>query len=135
MQKKHNIHTIAEVLIDKLGDMEHTASRIEKAAKTPINVNLKSLRELFAEHRESIEKERREITSALAKQTSEERETLREIRVLKEKNQTRVPNWVLGILFVFFLSAVGSMWYAYDSIKRVKELEEQNQFYEREFKK
>ena len=54
MAKKHSIDTIAEVLIDKLTDMERVASKIESASKTELKVDVSNLKELFSEHRKVI---------------------------------------------------------------------------------
>lgn len=120
MQKKHNIHTIAEVLIDKLGDMERTASKIEKASKQELKVDLKESKELFGK-----------LAIYVKEQGKVERDILNKLERLQDKNQTRVPNWVLGVLFVFFLGAAGSMWFAYDSVKKSEYLELEKEHYKK----
>ncbi|MCH3886004.1 hypothetical protein [Tenacibaculum aquimarinum] len=117
-KKKHNIDTIAEVLIDKLDAMEQTAVRIEKVAKIPLNVNSEPINLLIRECRDLV-----------SEQNSEEREILRKIENLQQKNLTRLPNWILVILFAFFIGFVGSIFFAYSSIKKVDLLERENAYF------
>jgi cbb3-type cytochrome oxidase subunit 3 len=117
-KKRLNVNEIAEVLIDKFDEMEQTAVRIEKVAKTPLNVNSEPINLLIRECRDLV-----------SKQNSEEREILRKIENLQSKNLTRLPNWILGILFAFFLGFIGSIFFAYSSVKKVKFLERQNEYF------
>jgi hypothetical protein len=117
-KKRLNVNEIAEVLIDKFDEMEQTAVRIEKVAKTPLNVNSEPINLLIRECRDLV-----------SKQNSEEREILRKIENLQKKNLTRLPNWILVILFAFFIGFVGSIFFAYSSVKKVDLLERQNKYY------
>lgn len=93
--KRHNIDTIAEVLIDKIEDMEKIAGRIEKASEKTLKVNVSELREL------------------LVGQKREEKHFLSELQSLKKKNQFRLPNWVFTLLCIFFLGSIGFSVYAW----------------------
>lgn len=99
-EKRHNINTIAEILIDKLNDLEHIAKRLEavskRASETVLPVDTKKLEELRLIERE----ERNSFLSVL--------------RALNRKNNTRVPNWVLSLLGVLFLVSIGLSIYAWN---------------------
>lgn len=100
MQKKHNIHTIAEVLIDKLGDMERTAKRIENASKVELQVDLKESKELFGK-----------LAIYIKEQGKVERDILNKLERLQDKNTTRLPNWILASLFVAYFGLLGLCMY------------------------
>lgn len=102
MAKKHSIDTIAEVLIDKLTDMERVASKIESASKTELKVDVSNLKELFSEHRKVI-----------SNQLENEKSVLRSLEQLKEKNNTRLPNWILICLFASYFITFGVMFYLF----------------------
>jgi primosomal protein N'' len=102
MAKKHSIDTIAEVLIDKLTDMERVASRIETASKTDFKIDTSELKELFSEHRKVI-----------SNQLENEKSILRSLEQLKEKNNTRLPNWILICLFASYFITFGVMFYLF----------------------
>jgi primosomal protein N'' len=104
MAKKHSIDTIAEVLIDKLTDMERVASRIETASKTDFKIDTSELKELFSEHKKVI-----------LNQLENEKSILRSLKQLKEKNNTRLPNWMLACLFASYLITFGVMIFLYYS--------------------
>lgn len=94
-QGRHNIDTIANVLIDKLEDMEKTAVRIEKAANQPLQVDLRRMEEIFND------------------KTNKEEAVLRDLSELRQKNKGRVPNWIITLLCAFFLISVGISLYAW----------------------
>lgn len=115
--KRHNIDTIAEVLIDKLNDLERTAEKIDQASKRTMKLDVSELRLLQKERNIS------------------EKSILNDLKQLQSKNQTRLPNWVLGVLFAFFLGLIGSIYFAYSSIKKVKYLEKEKDYYYQEMTK
>lgn len=88
MAKRHNIDTIAEVLIDKLSDMERTASRIEKASSKELKLDVSELRRLMDERKK------------------DENAILSDLNAVKEKNKGRIPNWVLGVVLLSLLSSI-----------------------------
>lgn len=107
MAKRHSIDTIAEVLIDKLSDMEKVADKIDKASKKPLSVDLSQTKALLEEFAGFIEKETEQ----------------------KQTNQARLPNWVIGVLFGFFLASLGTLYFSYTSIKKVDALELERDYY------
>jgi len=111
MAKRHNIDTIAEVLIDKLNDLERTAEKIDQASKRIMKLDVSELRELQKE------------------QNTSENIILSDLKKLQGKNQARLPNWILGVLFAFFLGMIGSIYFAYNSVQKVKLLEFENAYY------
>jgi hypothetical protein len=111
MGKRHNIDTIAEVLIDKLNDMERTALKIETASKRELKIDTKGLEELFL------------------MQNTAEKTILSDLEQLQQKNKVRLPNWVLGVLFAFFLGLIGSIVFAYSSVKKVEHLQFERDYY------
>ena len=102
MAKRHNIDTIAEILIDKLNDMERTAQRIEKASSRELKIDSREVREL------------------LENQKREEKAFLDDLRSVRSKNSARVPNWVWGIVCGLILISLGSVFYAW---KKAEEYE------------
>lgn len=86
--KRHNIDTIAEVLIDKLSDMQRTAKLIERASEKTLKVDVRELKEL------------------LEQQERKESEILREIEAIKKKNKGRVDSFTLTVVCVSFLASI-----------------------------
>ena len=54
-KQRHNINTIAEVLIDELEAMKVTADKIEKAAKTPLKINDDDIRSSIWQYKTRVE--------------------------------------------------------------------------------
>ena len=90
---RHSIDTIAEVLIDKLDTMEEVAARIQKVAKKPLKVDL-----------EAQEKLLEQFETFINEQNRVEKRILNQLEDLEAKKKGRIPNWVLGLLFVFLLA-------------------------------
>ena len=121
---RHSIDTIAEVLIDKLDTMEEVAARIEKVAKKPLKVDL-----------EAQEKLLEQFATFINEQNRVEKRVLSQLEDLEAKKKGRIPNWVLGLLFVFFISSIGTIYFAISSIQKVELLEQENQYYKTEYLK
>ena len=124
MAKRHNIDTIAEVLIDKLGDMEKTASRIEKVAQTPLKVELNELKSIL-----------QQVAGYVTEQKEASNVILSNFKQLQEKNQGRLPNWVVGVLFAFFLTFVGFSLYIWKTAETYDDQKAKAEYFEREFYK
>ncbi|MCG8740061.1 hypothetical protein G1L22_13215 [Tenacibaculum finnmarkense] len=122
MAKKHSIDTIAEVLIDKLESMEQVAVKIEKVAKNPLKVDLKEQEILLNNFKEFLNNKNRV-----------ENRILSQLENLESKNKGRLPNWVLAVLFSFFIGLIGSIYISYSSIKKVNLLEEENTYYKTKY--
>ena len=122
MGKRHSIDTIAEVLIDKLETMEQVANKIEKVAKTPIKVDLNEQERLLNKFAEFVNDQNRV-----------EKRILGELERLEEKSKGRLPNWVLVVLFSFFIGLIGSVYFSYSSIKKVDLLEKEKVYYEMKY--
>ncbi|WCC43758.1 hypothetical protein PJW08_00690 (plasmid) [Tenacibaculum finnmarkense] len=122
MAKKHSIDTIAEVLIDKLESMEQVAGKIEKVAKNPLKVDLKEQEILLNNFKEFLNNK-----------NSLENRILEELSDLDRKNKGRLPNWVLVVLFSFFIGLICSFWFSYSNIKKIDLLEKEKQYYEMKY--
>ena len=121
---RHSIDTIAEVLIDKLETMEEVAARIEKVAKKPLKVDL-----------EAQEKLLEQFETFINEQNRVEKRILNQLEDLEAKKKGRIPNWVLGLLFVFFISSIGTIYFVISSTQKVELLEQENQYYKTEYLK
>jgi len=116
-KKRHNIDTIAEVLIDKLDDMEQTAKRIEIASQRVQKVDTSELRAL------------------MENQKRNETEFLKSLDEAKKKNQTRVPNWLIAVMAVFYLTSLGFMLYAWNKAETYDEAIQRANYFEQEYNK
>lgn len=120
-KKRQNIDTIAEVLIDKLNDMERLAKRIEvattKAENTVVKVNSNELQEILRENRQT------------------EKSILSDLSRLKEKNSTRVPNWVLIVLAVVVLTSIVYSMAVFSVVQQSTENKMRADYYEQEYNK
>lgn len=115
MKKRHNIDTIAEVLIDKLNDMERTAKRIEAVSEKELKIDTSRLEEILDE------------------QKIKEEYILNELKALQEKNITRVPNWVLGVLAGIVMLSFGFMFYAWSKAESYDDQKFKADYYENEY--
>lgn len=116
-KKRHNIDTIAEVLIDKLDEMESTAKRIETASRQVQKVDTSELRAL------------------MDSQTRKESEILEGINAVKKKNETRVPNWLIAVMVAFYLTSLGFMLYAWNKAETYDEAIQRANYFEQEYNK
>lgn len=117
MAKRHNIDTIAEVLIDKLNDMERTAKRIETASTRELKIDSREVREL------------------LENQKKEERAFLDDLRAVRSKNSTRVPNWVWGVIGGLILCSFGAIFYAWNKTEDYEIQKLETEYYKAEYNK
>lgn len=110
MAKRHNIDTIAEVLIDKLADMERTAKQIERATKTTLKIDTSDLKALFDE------------------QQKKENVILSDLSELKKKNSTRTPNWIVFIFLLSFIALIGYSYVLNENQKDFNRLKKHNDY-------
>lgn len=122
MGKRHSIDTIAEVLIDKLEIMEQVANKIEKVAKNPLKVDLNEQERLL-----------NKFTELVNDQNRAEKRILSELESLEEKRKGRIPNWVLAVLFSFFIALIGSFYFTYSDIKKIDLLEQEKEYYKKKY--
>lgn len=115
--KRHNIETIAEVLIDKLNDMERTAQRIERASTRELKIDTAEMKFL------------------IEKQRSAEESILTDLIAVKENNSTRVPNWVLGVLGGLVLCSLGFIFYAWNKAEAYDLQKQKAEYFEQEYNK
>ena len=114
-QERHNIDTIANVLIDKLGEMEKTALRIEWASQQPLKIDT------------------REIEQILREKEKGEKAILEGLRKLQEKNKPRAPNWVIIALSAVFLISIGLSLYAWKKAEEYDMQKARAEHFERMF--
>lgn len=115
MAKRHNIDTIAEVLIDKLNAMERTAKRIEAVSEKELKIDTSELEALLDE------------------QKRKEGFILSDLKELQKKNSTRVPNWVLGVLGGIVLLSFGFMFYAWKKAESYDDQKFKADYYENQY--
>lgn len=111
-KKRHNIDTIAEVLIDSINDFKKDAERIEKVVdelkKTRLSVDTTKFDELI---------EKRNVQEIAFLIDSEK---------VQAKRQARLPNWLLTLIIGLFLSLIGFSFYVHHQLKKVSRLEKEN---------
>lgn len=116
-KKRHNIDTIAEVLIDKLNAMERTAQRIENASSKEMKIDTAEMKALIENQR------------------SAEESILSDLRAVQKKNSTRVPNWLIAVMVAFYLASLGFMLYAWNKAETYDEAIQRANFFEQEYQK
>ena len=111
-KKRHNIDTIAEVLIDSIDDFKKDAERIEKIVdelkKTRLSVDTTKFEQLI---------EKRNVQEIAFLIDSEK---------VQAKRQARLPNWLLTLIIGLFLSLIGFSFYVHHQLKKVSRLEKEN---------
>lgn len=111
-KKRHNIDTIAEILVDKMNDLERDTKRIEKVVdelkKTRLSVDTTKFDELI---------EKRNVQEIAFLIDSEK---------VQAKRQARLPNWLLTLIIGLFLSLIGFSFYVHHQLKKVSRLEKEN---------
>lgn len=120
MKKRHNIDTIAEILIDKINDLEKHTKRIETVVS-----EVKT---------SSIDIDTTEIENLYNTRQKQERRFLSDLKALNLKNQTRLPNYILIALLVAFVALIGFSLYSYKQLKQVDVLKLQIEYYEDKLK-
>lgn len=118
MKKRHNIDTIAEILIDKINELDKNAKRIENTVE--------------ALRKSSLKVDTDEMKQILSERSTQENAFLSHYKTLQEKNNTRLPNWILTLLIGFFLAFLGFSFYAWSQIKQVELLKAKIEYYEQE---
>lgn len=99
MKQRHNIQTIAEVLIDKLNDLEKLTERVEKASEKALKVDDKDLKE------------------TLVNQTNQIKTYLSDFKSLSAKSQYSLPNWLFVLITGSFLVSFGFIYYSWTKIE------------------
>ena len=89
-KKRHSIDTIAEILIEKLDDLENTASRMEIASSKELRIDTS------------------ELNVIIQNQNLKERQILIDLKMLQQQNKSRVPNWVWYVVTGIFLLTFAS---------------------------
>jgi len=111
-KKRHNIDTIAEILVDKMNDLERDTKRIEKVVddlkKTRLSVDTTKFEHLI---------EKRNVQEIAFLIDSEKAQAIR---------QARLPNWLLTLIIGLFLSLIGFSFYTHHQLKKVSLLKEEN---------
>lgn len=111
-KKRHNIDTIAEVLIDSIDDFKKDAERIEKIVdelkKTRLSVDTTKFEQLI---------EKRNVQEIAFLIDSEK---------VQAKRQARLPNWLLTLIIGLFLTLIGFSFYVHHQLKKVSRLEKEN---------
>ena len=117
MANRQSIDSIANALISRLNKMEKVTERIEIASQREQKVDVSELREL------------------MESQTRRENEILESINAVKKKNETRVPNWLIVVMAVFYLTSLGFMLYAWNKAETYDEAVQRANYFEQEYNK
>ena len=88
MSKRHNVQEIAEVLIDKMDDLQRLGKSIDQSSRRVIQVDTKELEQILEDNR------------------NKNRAILHKIESLQKKNATRLPNWVIAVVCFLFFSLI-----------------------------
>lgn len=115
-KKRHNIDTIAEILIDKINDFEKSANKIGQLVKTLQESNVK----IDTSTLERLNRERNEREIAF----------LSDFKTLTEKKYTRLPNWLLTLILVLFVLVLAFSVYAWNQVDEIKTLKQKVEYYE-----
>lgn len=99
MKQRHNIQTIAEVLIDKLNDLEKLTEMVERASEKSLKVDDKDLKE------------------TLVNQTNQIKTYLSDFKSLSAKSQYSLPNWLFVLITGSFLVSFGFIYYSWTKIE------------------
>ena len=96
VKQRHNIDTIAEILIDKIESLSKNATRLEESVEEIQNTTIK------------IEKKDIDSLVDVMNQKIEiEKDILSQFKAISEIKTSRVPNWlVFALVFGFSLSTV-----------------------------
>lgn len=90
--KRHNVGTIAEILIDKLDEMEKFTQRLEKVAAKAENTTLKI--------------DASEIKRLITEQKEAQKQFLEKYMQISSKQQKRLPNGLLAVVVGALLIAL-----------------------------
>ena len=115
-KKRHNIDTIAEILIDKINDFENSANQIAQLVKTLQESDVK----IDTSTLEQLNRERDE----------RERTFLSDFKASAEKKSARLPNWILGLILALFISSLAFSAYAWGQFKELHLLKMKIEYYE-----
>mgnify|MGYP000020237693 FL=1 len=123
-KKRHNIDTIAEILIDKIDEMQSVAKQIENSTKKPLKIDTNELEILNEELQKNFEK-----------QTNEQKAFLSDLKTLLQNKHARLPNWVFLLLGVFFLTSTGLIFYSWTKIENYQYEKHRADYFENEYLK
>ena len=125
-KQRHNIETIAEILVDKLGNMEKVAKEIDSTAKS------------FAGSSVKVDASEMYDQLKLLKQVNQEHikqqdAFLSDLTNSYKKNYSRVPNWVYIVLVVLFLGSTLSIYYAWTKAEDYTLHKEKAEYFESKY--
>ena len=115
MKKRHNIDTIAEVLIDKINDFEKSSAQIGKVV-----AELKAT---------SLQVDTTEMKQILSERAKQENAFLSQYEAVQKINNTRLPNWILALLIGLFLALIGFSFFAWHQLKQIDLLKAEIEYY------
>lgn len=90
-KQKHNISTIAEILIDKIESLSKDATRLEKSTEEIKNTTVK-----IDPH------DINNLINVMNQKIDIEKDILSQFKALSEEKSSRVPNWLVGSLIAGF---------------------------------
>lgn len=125
-KQRHNIQTIAEILVDRLGDMEKVAKGIDKTAKDFSNSRVKVD---VSEVNQQIELLKKINIEHIKQQNA----FLSDLTRSYKKNYSRLPNWVYVVLFILFLGSTSSMYYSWSSVEDYNLQKAKAEYFERKY--
>ena len=88
MSKRHNVQEIAEVLIDKMDDLQKLGKSIDQSSRRVIQVDTSELEQILKEN------------------SNKNMAMLDKIESLQKKNASRLPNWVVAAVCYLFISLI-----------------------------
>jgi CRISPR/Cas system-associated endonuclease Cas3-HD len=99
--KKSKISTqlLAEIIVERFDEMKGYTERIEITTSKKLKLDLEEYRNLQENYRIL----QQEHSKVLTQKLEQEKSILKRFEELNSKNQTRLPNWMLISLLVFYL--------------------------------
>lgn len=86
---RHNIQTIAEILIDKLDEIKGLSKKMEALTERPVKVDTAELQEQISSHQKEMDA------------------FLSDLRALKMQNKSRLPGYVVFLVVFSFSVSIG----------------------------
>ncbi|MFA6402419.1 MAG: DUF6730 family protein [Salinivirgaceae bacterium] len=123
-KQRYNVSDIAEILIEEIEAFKKSAESIklstDKLQQTKVEISKESI-ELLVRVLEVNQEKQKAFSILLEKIIS--------------KSNTRLPNWVIAVVFGFFLAFIGFSFFTYKKVEKVKLLESHNEYLEIELLK
>lgn len=110
---RYNVSDVAEVLISKIGEFKTSAEEIKEIVEDLKNLTVPIDSDSMDELRELIREQNKRENEA----DRQRKQFLDVLSKFNEKQTTRLPNWVLGLIIVSFVTIIGSFFFIWIQLK------------------